>query len=192
DFVHLLSTNLNLALFCLGLEHRFGFVRFGTIYLLSGVGASILSLLFVQEGMAFGASGAIFGVLGAKLSEFITNWTLHANKGARLSILMCSSALGLGFVVLCSYMDNFGHVGGLLTGFLLGFVLLVRPRHEWASRQDRSDDAYADEPKYKMYQHALCLLGLVLLITGFTVGLVMLYKGKTTVVITEQTGFRRG
>ena len=55
-------------------------VRVGAIYLLSGFGGSILSALFIQRNISVGASGALFGLLGAMLSELLTNWTIYANK----------------------------------------------------------------------------------------------------------------
>lgn len=55
-------------------------VRIGIIYLFSGVGGSILSSLFIQRSISVGASGALFGLLGAMLSELITNWSIYTNK----------------------------------------------------------------------------------------------------------------
>lgn len=55
-------------------------VRVGVIYLLSGIGGSILSSLFIQRNISVGASGALFGLLGAMLSELLTNWTIYTNK----------------------------------------------------------------------------------------------------------------
>lgn len=55
-------------------------VRIGLIYLLSGFGGSILSSLFIQDNISVGASGALFGLLGAMLSELLTNWTIYINK----------------------------------------------------------------------------------------------------------------
>lgn len=55
-------------------------VRIGIIYLLSGIGGSILSSLFIQRSISVGASGALFGLLGAMLSELITNWSIYTNK----------------------------------------------------------------------------------------------------------------
>lgn len=54
--------------------------RVAVIYMLSGVGGSILSMLFIKSNISVGASGALFGLLGAMLSELLTNWTIYANK----------------------------------------------------------------------------------------------------------------
>lgn len=58
----------------------FNAVRVGLLYLISGLGGSLLSALFIQSNISVGASGALFGLLGAMLSELITNWTIYANK----------------------------------------------------------------------------------------------------------------
>lgn len=55
-------------------------VRIGIIYLVSGFGGSILSSLFIRNNISVGASGALFGLLGAMLSELITNWSIYTNK----------------------------------------------------------------------------------------------------------------
>lgn len=55
-------------------------VRMGLIYLIAGLGGSILSALFLQNSISVGASGALLGLLGAMLSELLTNWTIYANK----------------------------------------------------------------------------------------------------------------
>lgn len=55
-------------------------VRIGLLYIISGLGGSLFSGLFIQSNISVGASGALFGLLGAMLSELITNWTIYANK----------------------------------------------------------------------------------------------------------------
>nr|XP_034888002.1 RHOMBOID-like protein 2 isoform X2 [Populus alba] len=78
--IHLLANMLSLIFIGIRLEQQFGFVRVGIIYLVSGFGGSILSSLFIQQNISVGASGALFGLLGAMLSELLTNWTIYSNK----------------------------------------------------------------------------------------------------------------
>ena len=54
--------------------------KVGLVYLVSGFGGSVLSVLFIRKGVSVGASGALFGLLGAMLSELITNWTIYTNR----------------------------------------------------------------------------------------------------------------
>lgn len=55
-------------------------VKIGMLYLLSGFGGSLMSCLSIRTKISVGASGALFGLLGAMLSELIMNWTIYANK----------------------------------------------------------------------------------------------------------------
>lgn len=70
-------TKISCSLFVCWYNHA---VRVGILYLLSGLGGSILSSLFIQNNISVGASGALFGLLGAMLSELLTNWTIYTDK----------------------------------------------------------------------------------------------------------------
>ncbi|CAN4127531.1 unnamed protein product [Withania somnifera] len=173
--VHLLANMLSLVFIGIRLEQQFGFVRVGIIYILSGIGGSVLSCLFIQRSISVGASGALFGLLGAMLSELLTNWSIYTNKAAALFTLIIIIAINLA-VGLLPHVDNYAHIGGFLSGFLLGFVLLLRPQFGWLERQHLPAEARL-KSKYKAYQYVLLLIASVLLIVGFTVGLVMLFRG---------------
>ncbi|XP_076912685.1 RHOMBOID-like protein 2 isoform X2 [Bidens hawaiensis] len=174
--VHLLANMLSLVFVGIRLEQQFGFVRVGILYMLSGIGGSILSGLFITDNISVGASGALFGLLGAMLSELLTNWTIYANKAAALFTLIIIILVNLA-VGMLPHVDNFAHIGGFLTGFLLGFVLLIRPQFSWQERHNLPVEARS-KSKYTVFQYAFWLLSVVLLAVGFTVGLVMLFKGE--------------
>ncbi|KAL3524245.1 hypothetical protein ACH5RR_017079 [Cinchona calisaya] len=174
--IHLISNMLCLALIGIRLEQQCGFVRIGAIYLLSGFGGSLLSSLFIQKSISVGASGALFGLLGAMLSELITNWSIYTNKFAALVTILVVVLINLAVGVL-PHVNNFAHIGGFLTGLLLGFVMLPRPQFGWIERQNRPAD-FRVKSKYKVYQYVLWLVSLVLLTAGFAVGLVMLFRGE--------------
>ncbi|KAL2550379.1 RHOMBOID-like 2 [Forsythia ovata] len=173
--IHLLANMLSLIFIGIRLEQHFGFVRIGIIYLLSGFGGSILSSLFIQNHISVGASGALFGLLGAMLSELITNWTIYTNKIAALLTLLVIVAINLAVGIL-PHVDNFAHIGGFLTGFLLGFVLLPHPQFGWMERRNLPEGVHV-KSKYKAYQYVLWVVSLILLVAGFTVGLVMVFRG---------------
>ncbi|KGN50139.1 RHOMBOID-like protein 2 [Cucumis sativus] len=174
--IHLLANMLSLVLIGIRLEQQFGFVRIGMIYLVAGVGGSVMSSLFIQNNISVGASGALFGLLGAMLSELLTNWTIYTNKVAALFTLIVIVVINLAVGIL-PHVDNFAHIGGFLTGFLLGFVLLVRPQFKWTERHHLPPGARR-VPKYKTYQYILWLAAAILLVAGFTLGLVMLFRGE--------------
>ncbi|KAK6137528.1 hypothetical protein DH2020_028726 [Rehmannia glutinosa] len=162
--IHLLANMLSLVFIGIRLEQQFGFVRVGGIYLLSGIGGSILSSLFIQRNISVGASGALFGLLGAMLSELLTNWTIYTNKVAALLTLVIIIAINLAVGIL-PHVDNFAHIGGFLSGFLLGFVLLVRPQFGWLEGRYRPADARL-KSKYSKCQYIFLIVATILLIVG--------------------------
>ncbi|CAL9030007.1 unnamed protein product [Prunus brigantina] len=174
--IHLLANMLSLIFIGIRLEQQFGFVRVGIIYLLSGLGGSILSALFIQSNISVGASGALFGLLGAMLSELLTNWSIYTNKAAALLTLIVIIAINLAVGIL-PHVDNFAHIGGFLAGFLLGFILLLRPQFGWMESRNLPADTRV-KSKHKRYQYILLLVASALLIAGLTTGLVLLFKGE--------------
>ncbi|KAI3812964.1 hypothetical protein L1987_17677 [Smallanthus sonchifolius] len=174
--VHLLANMLSLIFIGIRLEQQFGFVRVGILYMLAGIGGSILSALFITNNISVGASGALFGLLGAMLSELLTNWTIYANKTAALFTLVIIILVNLA-VGMLPHVDNFAHIGGFLTGFFLGFVLLIRPQFSWQERHNLPVGARS-KSKYTIFQYVFWLLSVILLVVGFTLGLVMLLKGE--------------
>ncbi|EYU29830.1 hypothetical protein ABFS82_05G099500 [Erythranthe guttata] len=174
--VHLLANMLSLVFIGIRLEQQFGFVRIGAIYLVSGIGGSVLSSLFIHRNISVGASGALFGLLGAMLSELFTNWTIYTNKAAALFTLIVIIAINLAVGIL-PHVDNFAHIGGFMSGFLLGFILLVRPQFGWLENRHLAAHNRM-KSKYTAYQYVFLVVAIVLLIVGFTVGLVMLFKGE--------------
>ncbi|KAH7542443.1 hypothetical protein FEM48_Zijuj02G0074200 [Ziziphus jujuba var. spinosa] len=174
---HVLANMLSLVFIGIRLEQEFGFVRIGLLYVISGFGGSLLSALFFQSGISVGASGALFGLLGAMLSELITNWTIYENKVLALATLIFIVVVNLAVGIL-PHVDNFAHIGGFVSGFLLGFVFLIRPQFKWISQKGSSPGHNAASvSKHKSYQYALCIISLVLLIVGFVLGLIMLLRG---------------
>ncbi|KAK3447236.1 hypothetical protein EUGRSUZ_A02806 [Eucalyptus grandis] len=174
--IHLAVNMLCLILIGVRLEQQFGFVRIGIVFLLSGFGGSVLSAVFNPNYITVGASGALFGLLGAMLSELFTNWTLYTNKAAALVTLAFVIAVNIALGIL-PHVNNLANIGGFLTGFLLGFILLPRPQLAWLDRRNLPADVPV-KSKYRAYQYVLWVASLLLLLAGFTVGLVMLFRGK--------------
>ncbi|KAK3409980.1 hypothetical protein EUGRSUZ_J02047 [Eucalyptus grandis] len=175
---HVLANMLSLVFIGIRLEQEFGFVRIGLLYVISGFGGSLLSALFIQSSISVGASGALFGLLGSMLSELITNWTIYANKLAALLTLIVIVIINLAMGIL-PHVDNFAHIGGFLSGFLLGFVFLIRPQFGWVSQRNALPGRATPslKPKHTMYQYVLWVISVILLISGLTVGLAMLFHG---------------
>ncbi|KAF7823654.1 RHOMBOID-like protein 1 [Senna tora] len=174
--IHVLANMLSLLFIGIRLEQEFGFVRIGLLYLISGFGGSLLSSLFIQSGISVGASGALFGLLGGMLSELLTNWTIYANKVAALLTLIVIIIINLAVGIL-PHVDNFAHIGGFISGFLLGFVFLIRPQFKWVSRSHSAYPASAVKSKHKPYQYVLWIISFILLTAGLITGLVLLLRG---------------
>ncbi|ONK56624.1 uncharacterized protein A4U43_C10F10850 [Asparagus officinalis] len=174
--IHLIANMLSLVFIGIRLEQQFGFIRIGLIYLIAGFGGSVLSSLFIRNSISVGASGALFGLLGAMLSELFTNWTIYTNKAAAILTLLIIIVINLAIGIL-PHVDNFAHIGGFLTGLLLGFVLLMRPQFGWIERRYLPQASQVNS-KYKAHQYVLFIFALLLLIVGFAVGLVMLFRGE--------------
>ncbi|XP_024982157.1 RHOMBOID-like protein 1 [Cynara cardunculus var. scolymus] len=174
---HIFANMLSLLGVGVRLEQEFGFVRIGLVYILSGIGGSLLSALFVRKTISVGASGALFGLLGSMLSELLTNWTIYTNKMAALTTLIFMILINL-MVGILPHVDNFAHIGGFVTGFFLGFILLIRPHFHWTSQPISPFGYYGHQRKtrYKLYQYILLILSIIVLIVMFTIGFVFLFR----------------
>lgn len=121
--VHLLFNSY--ALFRLGtdVERVFGSGRFLALYLLSGVGGSLLSFAFNSH-LSAGASGAIFGLVGALGSHLFRHREAFGRLGRRqLWDIVGVAAYNLVFGFIMPGIDNLGHLGGLVSGVVLGWLL---------------------------------------------------------------------
>lgn len=129
-FEHILNNMLILA--CAGpiLEDALGHLKYLVLYLLAGVGGSALSYLqMLHSGnyaVAAGASGAIFGIIGALL------WIVIRHKGRYETLtgkgLLFMIVISLYYGISSGDVDNWGHIGGLIMGFLIGIILYRKPR----------------------------------------------------------------
>ena len=121
-----LGNNMLVLLF-LGdcLERNIGKIKYLLIYFLGGIGANILSLcLEIKSGKYFisaGASGAVFAVIGALIYIVIANRGRIENFTTRQLVIM--AGLSLYFGMTSTGVDNAAHFGGLISGFVLAFLV---------------------------------------------------------------------
>ena len=126
--------NNMVILFFLGamIEKVTGHIQLLLIYLLSGIGANICSLLYkvmTMDSMAsVGASGAIFGLDGVLLAWILLDRQDMPDVTPRRVLLMIVLSLYSGFTA--HNIDNAAHVGGLLTGFAAGALLCALRRRK--------------------------------------------------------------
>ena len=130
--VHLLFNMY--ALYVIGpqVESFFGKFKFTLIYLLSAISASTLSLIFNDNVISAGASGAIFGLLGALLyfGYYYRVYLGNVLKSQIVPIILIN--LVFGFVV--SGVDNAAHIGGLIGGVLTSMALGAPDKNSKADR----------------------------------------------------------
>ena len=125
DLLHFLCNAY--ALYMIGnmVEGYYGKKKFITIYLVSALSGSLLSIAMF-EGFSIGASGAIFGLLGSLL-YFGYHYRVYFGNvilGRIIPIIIIN--LLIGFSV--STIDNFAHIGGLIGGFLISKALGINSR----------------------------------------------------------------
>jgi rhomboid protease GluP len=115
-------------------ERLFGHARFAAIYAAAGVVGSLASVTWNPLVNSAGASGAIFGLIGAQLAFF-----LRGGHRIPAEVIRAQRASILGFIAYAVIfgltvpgIDNAAHVGGLACGFCMGW-LLARPLGAYSS-----------------------------------------------------------
>lgn len=128
---HLFNNMIALAAMGWNLELDIGKIKFLIVYFVSGLAGNILSAWWdIQTGsmvVSAGASGAIFGIIGALLYVAIRNRGRIGEISGRGLVAMVVLTLYYGFT--SGGVDNMAHIGGLAAGFLSG-VLLYRKRND--------------------------------------------------------------
>lgn len=131
--VHLVNNMV--ILYCMGsrLERVTGHLKFFLIYLVSLIGAGLLSYgMMLRTGdyaVSAGASGAIFGVIGGFLWIVI----LHRGRFEQITTwgIMMMIVLTIYYGFSSAGIDNWGHIGGLLAGFAATVILYHRNRQKY-------------------------------------------------------------
>lgn len=143
-WLHILGNSY--ALYILGplMERVYGYGRFLTLYIVSGMTGAFLSMTF-SNNVSVGASGAIFGLAGAMLvtgyvhREVVPRrWGRAFGKGM-IPFILLNFAWGLSV----HGIDNWGHLGGLTGGALLALVI-PPPRQTFAYGE------YAEAPSQRI------------------------------------------
>ena len=119
------------------IEKVFGRARYLVIYFFAGLGGSLVSVWVHPTAVGAGASGAIFGLYGAVFGFLLRN-RRSLDPAVTKSIAQSAGIFVLYNVVYGSITrttDLSAHFGGLITGFVVG-SLLIRPRPITYTRAD--------------------------------------------------------
>ncbi|HEY5750003.1 MAG TPA: rhomboid family intramembrane serine protease [Chryseolinea sp.] len=119
--IHLVMNMYALLYIGMLLEPRIGVTRFLTAYLLTGIAASVVSVWWHPFTISAGASGAIFGMYGVFLAMLTTNLIERAER----NVFLTSILVFVGYNLLNGLkggVDNAAHIGGLLSGLLIGYA----------------------------------------------------------------------
>jgi rhomboid protease GluP len=130
-FFHLFMNTMALYYLGMTVERLYGSWRFFVIYLLAGFFGTLGSFLFTSS-LSAGASGAIFGLFGALL--YFGTVYRHLFLQTMGTNIIGLIVLNLVFGLIIPGIDNAGHIGGLIGGFLAASIVHL-PRHRLWSKQ---------------------------------------------------------
>lgn len=131
-FLHLLNNMV--ILLCAGpiLEEAMGHAAYAALYASAAIGGGLVSYaemyLSGEYAVSAGASGAIFGIIGGLLWVVLKNRGRYQTLNTRGMLFML--ALCLYYGISTAGVDNWGHIGGLVTGFAAGIILYRRNKQK--------------------------------------------------------------
>jgi membrane associated rhomboid family serine protease/Flp pilus assembly protein TadD len=142
-FVHLglLHCFMNMWIFAVMgpiTERLYGSLKFTVVYLFAGLIASLTSIYISPQSISAGASGAIFGIFGLWFGFLIANKKILQENFVKSN--MKSTVVFLIMVLVSGFMrsgtDNAAHIGGVVAGFISGFLLspLIPDQARWKGK----------------------------------------------------------
>ena len=160
---HLLMNSYFLYIIGGFVEDLFGKPKYILIYFISGLGSSALVWVTDMQSMTptIGASGALFGIMGALFLLTYQKPLLFTPQGIRsIRTLVLINAV---FTILGANISVYGHAGGFITGMLLMFLFLPgtrgpsKPKDEHHTHHGKyvidADDVSDDDIYYKDYRN---------------------------------------
>ena len=131
---HLIGNLISLYILGIACEQAVGFVGVCAVYIASAIGGSILSVT-LSPGPSVGASGAIFGVMGAVILILHRHRNTLYVRDKRIGVVL---GVWAGYTFLLGainpMIDNGAHLGGFVAGALVGPLLPLRIRGPFKKR----------------------------------------------------------
>ena len=155
-FLHLAVNCLSLLIMGGIVERIFGNVRFAIVYLCAGLGGSAFSYAMIPAlSVGAGASGAIFGCLGALGGFFLLRRKDLGELGRQnLNAVLILAGINFVFGFIIPGIDNWAHLGGFIIGGLVGIGLVpplrgvTRPISGTIGKESKST---ANTSMYRLY-----------------------------------------
>jgi membrane associated rhomboid family serine protease len=127
-FFHMLTNLFGLVIFGSMVERIFGTRNFIITYLMAGIMGNVISFL-AGPNLGVGASGAVFGILGAFGVYLLLNRRLLGQMGRQqLTSIGVIVAINIVLGLATTGIDNAAHFGGLLAGGFVAWMIAPRQR----------------------------------------------------------------
>jgi rhomboid protease GluP len=161
--VHLAVNSYSLYHMGLLLERFIGALRFSILYLFAGLCGSLASYVFSAYASA-GASGAIFGVLGAVGVFFFFQRNVFSGARSILMNIVVVAAINIAYGFSSRGIDNYAHLGGLLGGMVLGVALAPHYRVGVDSFNVPHAQAHTSPLRWLMAALSYAVLGVLIML----------------------------
>lgn len=120
--MHVLANMFGLLFVGIFLEPILGKTKYLLVYLTTGILASVASIWWYDATVSVGASGAIFGLYGFFLATLLLK--VFPPDFGKPFLISCLVFVGFNLLMgLTGGIDNAAHIGGLLSGFIIGLVM---------------------------------------------------------------------
>ena len=144
------------------MEGNFGILKTLVIYIVSGVSGTLCSCLFLPNMVGVGASGALYGLLGAGMADWLHNGHTFINRYSYCGCLIMNISVGVAMGLL-PLVDNFAHIGGIVCGFFIGCIIM----HSSLSGTKDS------------YNYTIMVMGAIGLVAWFGIGFFYFYSRRS-------------
>ena len=132
DILHLLCNMYALYIVGSQMESFLGKTKYLFVYIMSSIIGSLMSMVFMNDTISAGASGAIFGLFGSLL-YFGYYYRIYLGNMLHSQIIpIILLNLALGFVI--SGVDVFAHIGGLVAGILATMIVGIKDKSDKTDR----------------------------------------------------------
>jgi rhomboid protease GluP len=169
SWVHLAGNMIILIYIGSMIESKLGKWNYLLLYLFAGICASITSVVWHDHGVSGGASGAIFGLFGILLALLSTDF--YESNVRKALLISTAIFVGYNIIPIGRQIDNTAHLGGLISGYVLGWI------------------AYLGLKRQKQKLITVCSFAVTVLYTGLCIAFAPVYDLKEYSELSQKTGY---